>query len=56
VQSALDREARFDLSTNNDIVGGNSGSALIDTAGRLVGLMFTATSTRSRAATGSTPS
>ncbi len=40
VQSALDREARFDLSTNNDIVGGNSGSPLIDTAGRLVGLMF----------------
>jgi len=24
VQSALDRETRFDLSTNNDIVGGNS--------------------------------
>ncbi len=40
VQSALDRETRFDLSTNNDIVGGNSGSPLIDTGGRLVGLMF----------------
>jgi hypothetical protein len=40
VQSALDRETRFDLSTNNDIVGGNSGSPLIDTGGRVVGLMF----------------
>jgi hypothetical protein len=40
VQSGLDRETHFDLSTNNDIVGGNSGSPLIDTGGRLVGLMF----------------
>ena len=40
VQGALDRETRFDLSTSNDIVGGNSGSPLIDTGGRLVGLMF----------------
>ena len=36
----LNMETRFDLSTNNDIVGGNSGSPLIDTKGRLVGLMF----------------
>ncbi len=40
VRSALDPQTRFDLSTSNDIVGGNSGSPLIDTAGRLVGLMF----------------
>jgi V8-like Glu-specific endopeptidase len=30
----------FCISTNNDIVGGNSGSPLIDAAGKLVGLMF----------------
>ncbi len=39
-RSGLDPETKFDLSTNNDIVGGNSGSPLIDTQGRLVGLMF----------------
>ena len=36
----LDANTKFDLSTNNDIVGGNSGSPLIDVRGRLVGLMF----------------
>ncbi|HEY6925200.1 MAG TPA: S46 family peptidase [Steroidobacteraceae bacterium] len=36
----LDMETKFDLSTNNDIVGGNSGSPLLDGSGRLVGLMF----------------
>lgn len=36
----LDMNTRFDLATDNDIVGGNSGSPLIDTKGRLVGLMF----------------
>ena len=36
----LDMNTRFDLSTDNDIVGGNSGSPLIDHNGRLVGLMF----------------
>jgi hypothetical protein len=36
----LDMQTRFDLSTNNDIVGGNSGSPLIDGSGKIVGLMF----------------
>ena len=40
VKDQLDPQTRFDLSTNNDIVGGNSGSPLIDTRGRVVGLMF----------------
>ena len=39
-RSQLDPNIRFDLATNNDIVGGNSGSPLIDAQGRLVGLMF----------------
>lgn len=39
-KSQLDMNTPFDLSTNNDIVGGNSGSPLIDTQGRIVGLMF----------------
>jgi hypothetical protein len=30
----------FNLATNNDIVGGNSGSALIDAKGEIVGLLF----------------
>ena len=36
----LDMRTPFCISTNNDIVGGNSGSPLIDGAGRIVGLMF----------------
>jgi hypothetical protein len=36
----LNPDTRFNLSTNNDIVGGNSGSPLIDVRGHLVGLMF----------------
>ena len=36
----LDMNTRFDLTTDNDIVGGNSGSPLIDRNGRIVGLMF----------------
>jgi hypothetical protein len=36
----LNPSTPFNLSTNNDIVGGNSGSPLIDAQGRLVGLMF----------------
>jgi hypothetical protein len=36
----LDMHTPFCVATNNDIVGGNSGSPLLDAAGRLVGLMF----------------
>ena len=36
----LDMRTPFCLSTNNDIVNGNSGSPLIDAEGRIVGLMF----------------
>ncbi|HKZ74422.1 MAG TPA: S46 family peptidase, partial [Steroidobacteraceae bacterium] len=37
---SLDMSTRFNLSTNNDIVGGNSGSPLIDADGAIVGLLF----------------
>jgi Peptidase S46 len=33
-------ETKFNLATNNDIVGGNSGSPLIDANGKAVGLIF----------------
>ena len=36
----LDLGVPFNLSTNSDIVGGNSGSPLIDAEGRIVGLLF----------------
>ena len=36
----LDMSTKFNLVTNNDIVGGNSGSPLIDAQGSIVGLMF----------------
>ena len=36
----LDLTTRFNLSTNSDIVGGNSGSPLIAADGRVVGLLF----------------
>jgi hypothetical protein len=39
-KSQLDMRTPFCLSTNSDIVGGNSGSPLIDAQGRVVGLMF----------------
>jgi hypothetical protein len=39
-KSQLDLSTPFCLSTNSDIVGGNSGSPLVDTEGRIVGLMF----------------
>ena len=40
VQDQLDLKTKFDLATNNDIVGGNSGSPLINVKGEVVGLMF----------------
>ena len=36
----LDMNTKFNLSTNNDIVGGNSGSPLINAKGEIVGLVF----------------
>src|SRR5690606_21063363 len=36
----LDMETPFNLATNNDIVGGNSGSPLINVDGEIVGIMF----------------
>ncbi len=40
VKAELDMRTPFCISTNSDIVGGNSGSPLIDAEGRIVGLMF----------------
>jgi hypothetical protein len=40
VRAQLDMSTPFCISTSNDIVGGNSGSPLIDAAGKIVGLMF----------------
>jgi hypothetical protein len=40
VKDRLDMRVPFCISTNNDIVGGNSGSPLIDAEGRIVGLVF----------------
>jgi hypothetical protein len=40
VKDQLDMRTPFCISTSNDIVGGNSGSPLIDAHGRIVGLMF----------------
>jgi hypothetical protein len=39
-KSQLDMNTQFCISTSNDIVGGNSGSPLIDASGKIVGLMF----------------
>jgi hypothetical protein len=36
----VDPNTVFDFSTNNDIVGGNSGSPVIDAQGRVVGAAF----------------
>ncbi len=40
VKSQLDMRTPFCIATTSDIVGGNSGSPLIDAQGRIVGLMF----------------
>ena len=40
VKGKLDMNTPFNLSTNNDIVGGNSGSPLINAKGEIVGLLF----------------
>lgn len=40
VREQLDMNTPFCISTSNDIVGGNSGSPLIDASGKIVGLMF----------------
>jgi len=40
VKDKLDMNTPFNLSTNNDIVGGNSGSPLVNAKGEIVGLMF----------------
>jgi hypothetical protein len=36
----LDMDTRFNFVTTNDIVGGNSGSPMLDAQGRLIGLAF----------------
>jgi peptidase S46-like protein len=40
VRDRLEMRTPFCISTNNDIVNGNSGSPLIDAQGRIVGVMF----------------
>ncbi|WP_145959876.1 S46 family peptidase, partial [Candidatus Phycosocius bacilliformis] len=39
-KSSLDPSIPFNISTTNDIIGGNSGSPLIDRQGRVVGAAF----------------
>jgi V8-like Glu-specific endopeptidase len=40
VKDQLDMNTPFNVATNNDIVGGNSGSPLINAKGEVVGLLF----------------
>lgn len=39
-QSRINLDTPFNFATSNDIIGGNSGSPVIDAGGRLVGLIF----------------
>jgi Peptidase S46 len=39
-KSRLDPKTPFDVATSNDIIGGNSGSPLIDSRGQVVGAVF----------------
>jgi S1-C subfamily serine protease len=39
-ESSLDKNTIFDVATNNDIIGGNSGSPLLDANGDVVGAIF----------------
>jgi hypothetical protein len=39
-KNRIDPQTPFDVSTNNDIIGGNSGSPLLDAEGRVVGAIF----------------
>jgi Peptidase S46 len=39
-ENKIDKNIVFDISTTNDIIGGNSGSPLIDQKGRVVGAVF----------------
>lgn len=39
-KAQLDLQSKFNLATTNDIVGGNSGSSLVNARGEIVGLIF----------------